>query len=151
MSYIRITKEFRFETSHMLKDYDGLCVNNHGHSYKLLVTVSGIINADLNSPKLGMLIDFGDLKTIVNEEIVDRFDHSLVVNAETPQEIREKMEAITNRLIFTPYQPTCENMVSDFARLIRGRLPKNVSLHHLRLYETANSYAEWYASDNQLL
>lgn len=148
MNMIRITKEFRFETSHMLKDYDGLCRNNHGHSYILQVTVYGKINENTSDPKLGMLMDFGDLKKIVNEEIVNVYDHSLVVNADTPEETREKMKSITQRLIFTPFQPTCENMVTDFARVIRNRLPDGIKLHHLRLYETANSYAEWYATDN---
>ena len=46
------------------------------------------------------------------------------------------------------WQPTCETLLSDFAARIAPRLPAGVTLHALRLYETATSYAEWYAEDN---
>ena len=39
-------------------------------------------------------------------------------------------------------------MVIDFAEKIEARLPKNISLHSLKLQETETSFAEWYASDN---
>ena len=47
------------------------------------------------------------------------------------------------------YQPTCENMLGDFARRISRRLPEGVELHSLRLHETATSFAEWFAEDNR--
>jgi len=46
------------------------------------------------------------------------------------------------------YQPTCENLILEFAQKIIKQLPKNVQLHSLKLYETSTSYAEWFASDN---
>jgi len=148
MNIIRITKEFKFETSHILKDYDGLCKNIHGHSYHLLVTVIGKTIGDISNPKLGMVMDFGDLKKIVHEEIVSKYDHSLIVNEATDDEIKSAMMKSTERVIFTSYQPTCENMVADFAKIIRQKLPESVQLFSLRLYETPVSYAEWYAVDN---
>jgi 6-pyruvoyltetrahydropterin/6-carboxytetrahydropterin synthase len=69
MARIRITKEFRFEAAHALHNYDGLCRNIHGHSYILKVTVIGETITDSNSPKLGMVMDFGDLKDIVKQSI----------------------------------------------------------------------------------
>ncbi len=62
MNTIRITKEFSFETGHALYGYDGKCKNVHGHSYKLSVTVIGIPISNPGEVKLGMVIDFGDLK-----------------------------------------------------------------------------------------
>ena len=67
MSKIRITKEFSFETGHALYGYDGKCRNVHGHSYHLSVTVIGNPITDSSHVKLGMVIDFGDLKKIVKE------------------------------------------------------------------------------------
>jgi len=69
----RITKQFTFETGHALYGYDGKCRNIHGHSYKLSVTVIGKPISDSSNVKYGMVIDFGDLKKIVNKEIVDVF------------------------------------------------------------------------------
>jgi len=148
MAKIRITKMYNFEMAHVLKDYDGPCRNIHGHSYKLFVTVAGIPITDESSPKKGMVMDFKDLKAIVKNNIVARFDHSLVVNRETDPDMIASMKKHMENLIVVDYQPTSENLVADFAAIIRSKLPKNVQLHNLRLWETANSYSEWFASDN---
>jgi 6-pyruvoyltetrahydropterin/6-carboxytetrahydropterin synthase len=129
-------------------DYDGVCANIHGHSYRLLVTVSGNVNEIQENPKLGMVIDFGDLKNIISEEILDHFDHSLAVYDKTGADIKEQMKNITRHILFLPFQPTCENLTIYFAGMIKKRLPANIQLHSLRLHETPASYAEWYAEDN---
>ena len=149
MTQIRITKEFSFESAHMLKDYDGLCKNIHGHSYRLAVTVIGQSNTDINSPKLGMVMDFGDLKRIVYENIINVYDHALVANDSENEEKKLHLKSGTGKMIFTQFQPTCENMVSDFARIIKEKLPVHLKLFSVKLYETANSYAEWHSNDNQ--
>ena len=149
MSTIRITKQFNFETGHALYGYDGKCRNVHGHSYKLSVTVVGKPITEVENVKLGMVIDFGDLKKIVKEEIVDKFDHATVFNKNTPHvELAKELTDRGHNVILADYQPTSENMVIDFASKIKARLPKNISLFSLKLQETDTSFAEWYASDN---
>ncbi len=149
MSKIRITKQFNFETGHALYGYDGKCRNVHGHSYKLSVTVIGNPITDTNHVKLGMVIDFGDLKKIVKEEIVDQFDHATVFNKNTPHvELAKELTDRGHVVILADYQPTSENMVIDFSKRIKSRLPENITLHSLKLQETDSSFAEWYASDN---
>ena len=81
MAVIRLTKEFSFEAAHALDGYDGPCREIHGHSYRLFVTVKGCPADDDTNPKCGMVMDFGVLKSIVNEEVVSRFDHALVLRA----------------------------------------------------------------------
>jgi 6-pyruvoyltetrahydropterin/6-carboxytetrahydropterin synthase len=149
MSSIRITKQFSFETGHALYGYDGKCRNVHGHSYKLSVTVIGSPIADTNHVKYGMVIDFGDLKAIVKEEIVNVFDHATVFNKNTPHvELAKELEDRGHNVLLVDYQPTSEMMVIDFAEKIKARLPENIRLHSLKLQETATSYAEWYADEN---
>jgi 6-pyruvoyltetrahydropterin/6-carboxytetrahydropterin synthase len=149
MSKIRITKQFSFETGHALYGYDGKCKNVHGHSYHLFVTVIGTPIADSRNVKFGMVIDFGDLKKIVKEEIVDVFDHATVFNKNTPHvELARELEARDHNVLLVDYQPTSEMMVIDFAEKIKQRLPETIKLHSLRLSETTSSFAEWYASDN---
>lgn len=149
MSKIRITKQFSFETGHALYGYDGKCRNVHGHSYKLSVTVIGSPIEDPNHVKFGMVIDFGDLKKIVKEEIVDQFDHATVFNKNTPHvELAEELKKRGHNVILVDYQPTSEEMVSHFSEKIQQRLPENIALHSLKLQETDTSFAEWYASDN---
>lgn len=149
MSNIRITKQFSFETGHALYGYDGKCKNVHGHSYKLSVTVIGKPITDIANVKYGMVIDFGDLKKIVKEQIVDVFDHATVFNKNTPHiELAAELQNRGHHVILVDYQPTSENMVIDFAAKIKALLPANVALHSLRLQETETSFAEWYQSDN---
>jgi 6-pyruvoyltetrahydropterin/6-carboxytetrahydropterin synthase len=149
MGTIRITKQFTFEAGHALYGYDGKCKNLHGHSYKLFVTVAGSPIADPKNAKYGMVIDFGDLKKIVNEEIVDVFDHATVFNKNTPHlELANELIKREHHVLLTDYQPTTEMMVIDFADKIKKRLPKNIKLHSIKLQETDTSFAEWFASDH---
>ncbi len=149
MKKIRITKQFSFETGHALYGYDGKCRNVHGHSYKLDVTVIGHPIADSSHVKHGMVIDFGDLKSIVKEEIVNVFDHATIFNKNTPHvELANELKTRGHNVLLVDYQPTSEMMVIDFAKKIQNRLPDSIKLHSLKLQETATSYAEWYASDN---
>ncbi|MBN2867434.1 MAG: 6-carboxytetrahydropterin synthase [Flavobacteriaceae bacterium] len=150
MANIRITKQFSFETGHALYGYDGKCKNVHGHSYRLDVTVIGQPISETSNVKFGMVIDFGDLKKIVKEEIVDVFDHATVFNKNTPHvELAKELEDRGHNVLLVNYQPTSEMMVIDFAEKIKNRLPDNIKLHSLKLSETATSYAQWYASDNE--
>lgn len=149
MSTIRITKQFSFETGHALYGYDGKCKNVHGHSYKLSVTVSGKPISDANHVKFGMVIDFGDLKKIVKEEIVDLFDHATVFNKNTPHvELANELINRGHHVLLVDYQPTSEMMVIDFAKKIKDRLPSTIHLHSIKLQETDTSFAEWFASEN---
>ena len=149
MDNIRITKQFSFETGHALYGYDGKCKNVHGHSYKLFVTVIGKPISDNTNVKFGMVIDFGDLKSIVKEEIVDLFDHATVFNKNTPHlELAKELQNRGHHVILVDYQPTSEMMVIDFAKKIKDRLPNQINLHSIKLQETDTSCAEWYASEN---
>jgi 6-pyruvoyltetrahydropterin/6-carboxytetrahydropterin synthase len=147
-AFIRITKEFKFEMAHALMGYDGPCRDIHGHSYELRVTVAGHPIADENNPKLGMVMDFGDLKKIVRETVIDIFDHALVLNKKMPPALTDELNKHFGRIILLDYQPTSELMIIDFAEKIKSRLPRNIQLKHLLLRETVTSYAEWVAEEN---
>ena len=148
MALIRLTKEFSFEAAHALGGYDGPCREIHGHSYRLFVTIKGTPSTDPMNPKQGMVLDFGVLKKIVNEEIISRFDHALVLRSTADEGLRRVLLEQFDNVVTVEYQPTCENMLDDFAHRLMKRLPEGVMLHSLRLHETASSYAEWYAEDN---
>jgi 6-pyruvoyltetrahydropterin/6-carboxytetrahydropterin synthase len=149
MSTIRITKRFSFEAGHALHGYDGKCKNLHGHSYKLSVTVIGTPITDKTNPKFGMVIDFTDLKRIVTEEIVNKFDHATIFNKNTPHvKLAKTLKDEGHNVLLVDYQPTTECMIADFATKIKERLPINLKLHSLKLQETESSYAEWVSTDN---
>ena len=147
MSTIRITKEFRFEAAHALKGYDGPCRNVHGHSYELAVTVSGSPISDTSSPKYGMVMDFGDLKCMIKSNIVDVFDHALILHSLFKDKGSIPAGEPFTNVVYVSYQPTSENILLDIAGRLQEILPNGVNLHHLVLRETSSSCAEWYATD----
>ena len=145
---VRVTKQFKFETGHAIYGYDGLCKNVHGHSFKLDVTIIGQPITDPDHVKNGMVIDFGDLKTIINKEIVQPFDHATVLNVKSPhKEIADEMESRGHKILRVSYQPTCEMMIIDFALKLKAKLPNHLKLYSLKLRETETAFAEWYADD----
>ena len=148
MAKIRVTKEFNFEIAHALWNYDGPCANIHGHSYRMFVTVIGEPIDDDQDKKNGMVIDFGDLKKIVNEQIVHPMDHAFVLNRKAYQSLNCDDNQMFRKQHVVDYQPTCENMVIDFVERIKKQLPSHLKLFSLKLHETATSFAEWYAEDN---
>ena len=120
---IAVTKIFMFEASHRLPHYDGDCHNLHGHSYKLEVTVSGDITTKETNPKCGMIIDFKDLKSIVQKEVISKYDHRYLND-------------------FFP-NPTAELMVQQIAEDISKKLPDGISLICCKLWETVDSFSTY--------
>ncbi len=93
-------------------------------------------------------MDFSDLKAIVNRLIVKPFDHSTVLNINSPhKELADTMEKRGHKIIRVPYQPTSEMMILDFAEKISSALPNHLKLQRLVLRETETSFAEWLAED----
>jgi len=118
-----VGKIFSFSAAHKLPHHKGLCKNLHGHEYKLEVRVAGLINKQESSPSRGMIIDFGDLKSIVEEEILMYHDHSYLNDMYT--------------------NPTAEIMVQEIAQSIAEKLPSGRKLTMVKLWETENCYAIW--------
>ena len=150
MKTVRVTKQFTFEMASALPNYDGDCANIHGHSYKLDVTVIGKPLEDISNPKYGMLIDFGDIKKVVNLEIVDKLDHALVVSKKSVHGSFDPTKyGFGGKIVYTDYQPTVENMLADFATRLIPQFTQGIKLHSIKIRETGTAFAEWFASDNQ--
>lgn len=133
--------------AHALAGYEGPCRHIHGHSYELMVTISGKPEEDPLSPIFGMVIDFKKLKALVEAQIINQFDHALVLHKDTAPEQMDQLGEFVGRLILVDYPPTSENMLIDFSGRLVKVLPKNIRLVSLKLKETKSSCAEWYAAD----
>lgn len=145
MKTIRITKKFKFEMAHALHGYDGLCKNIHGHSYKLWVTIKGEVKNQSGHVKDGMLMDFARLKDIIESQIIEKYDHSLVLNGNSSH--AEIDLSAFEKVYYLSYQPTSENLVMDFAKIIKDYLPQHIILCKVILSETESSFAEWNVED----
>ncbi len=122
---ITITKIFEFASAHFLPEHEGKCKNIHGHNFSLEITVTGDIHTC--GPQKGMIMDFGNLKEIVNSTIINRFDH-----------------VVLNSLC---ENPTAEMMIIDIANILDTQFQKlSVSLVKIKLWETSTSFAEYVKS-----
>ena len=141
MNCVTITKIFSFEAAHALMGYNGPCKNIHGHSYKLWVTISGEVDT-----KTGMILDFNDLKKVVYETIISRFDHSLMLNI-ADKMVNAQTGTLAENLLVLPFNPSSENLIIHFSELLKKALPQHIQLHGLKLYETDSSFTEWFSRD----
>lgn len=145
---VRVTKIFTFDMAHALYGYDGPCKNIHGHTYKLSVTLKGRVLENSESPKNGMLIDFTEFKKIINESVIQVYDHSLVLNLNSPHSKIKALNENFEKIHYVAFQPTCENLILDICSKIKTELPDNIQLNKVKLEETPTSYAEWLLEDN---
>jgi 6-pyruvoyltetrahydropterin/6-carboxytetrahydropterin synthase len=122
---IKVTKSFTFDAAHFLPQHKGKCATMHGHTYRLEVTVvrdnGKLINGGSDE---GMVIDFYDLKTIVNTEIIDKIDHKVL-----------------NEVF--PFRTTAENMAAHFFAVLTDKLQSSgVIVEKIKLWEASDSYVE---------
>jgi 6-pyruvoyltetrahydropterin/6-carboxytetrahydropterin synthase len=118
----RLSRTFTFDAAHNLVEYEGVCSRIHGHTYTLVVTVEG--DPD---PK-GMLIDFFELKTLVNDSILSNLDHTYLNDFYT--------------------QPTVEHIAADIFHILQKKLKEihpSLRLYSVRLWEGGKSYVEVFA------
>lgn len=114
---MRLSRKFKFDAAHRLIDYPGICNRIHGHTYTLVVTVEG------KPDDSGMLIDFFDIKKIVEEEVITNVDHTY---------LNDRYD-----------QPTVENVAQDIFKTLEKKFKKpGTTLYSVVLYEGDNSWVE---------
>jgi 6-pyruvoyltetrahydropterin/6-carboxytetrahydropterin synthase len=138
---LRVTKIFRFETAHAIFGYAGSCRNIHGHSYVLHVTVQRSDEQEGFLPPPGFVIDFKQLKQLVQKGVVERFDHRILLSKAYLQEHPGLMQ-LPNLEVWEA-EPTAENILLQVKENLHQLLPGEIKLYQLKLYETNDSYAEW--------
>lgn len=155
---IQVTRTIEFDMAHRLHNHKGKCRNPHGHRYKLEMTFTGpVLPPDKRSDE-GMIIDFGDIKQVMTDRVHDVLDHGMMVckhdaammYALTP--VNEEVESWNVTVV--PFVPTAENMVVWCVEEVslglnetKYRLPQ-VKIVKARLYETPNSWADYYVRSN---
>jgi 6-pyruvoyltetrahydropterin/6-carboxytetrahydropterin synthase len=142
---ISVTKIFNFEMAHALHNCAGLCANIHGHSYILNVTVKSAKEGEDELISSGFIIDFKELKEIVNSKVIFRINHMLVLSREYVNSLEPHTSF--NNLFQFGVGPTAENLLLFSSKELIASLPAEVSMHSFKLFETGNSYAEW-VNDN---
>ena len=135
-----IERSFSIAVGHRLSKHQGKCKNFHGHNYKILVAVRAE-NLDDN----GMVLDFSELDNIV-KEFLDKFDHSLIVNQDDDicNEISRTLIEHDMSVIRVSNEPTAENFACEIYHYVATKLPQNVGMDYVAVYETDRSRAVYY-------
>ena len=133
MPRLTVTRRVHFNAAHRLHNpalsdaenqrLFGRCNNPnfHGHNYELDVSVEGDID-----PKTGYVADMGEIKRIVEEQVVSRLDHRNL-NLDVP-ELRNTI-------------PSTENVTVMIWRLLDGKVPGR--LKRIVLWETPRNYVTY--------
>ncbi len=127
---VAVSKTFTFDSAHHLHLYEGKCKSLHGHTYKLIITISGMVD------ELGITVDFTEIKQLYEEVVKKKLDH---------QYLNE---------VLPPMNTTAENMIVWIWEQLERKLQewglkkeKGYRLEELVLYETPTSWAtlkrEW--------
>ncbi len=134
----RITKIFTFDAAHKLRYHDDKCSNLHGHTYKLEVTLEGTPQTvDSNNPESGMIVDFGRLKEIVNDEVLYNLDHSNLDHT-----LDYSTAELMAEWIFAVISTAVTRLESKAVQADMFLDPPRPRLYRIRLWETPTSYAE---------
>jgi 6-pyruvoyltetrahydropterin/6-carboxytetrahydropterin synthase len=133
---VAVTKEFTFDAAHHLHHYEGKCKNLHGHTYKLIITISGYVD------EVGIAVDFGDIKRIYKEVIDSKLDHRYL------NEVLPNMNTTAENMIVWIWEQLDERLEEE------GLKKQGHRLEELTLYETPTSCAtlkrEWMIDDENL-
>lgn len=129
----RVTKEIHFCYGHRLLDYDGKCRHLHGHNGKAVVT--------LEAPtldRLGMVVDFSDVKRVLGQWINDHLDHRMLLHRDDP--VIPELTRQGEPFVTLDVNPTAENI----ARLIYHQAKASgLPVVEVTLWETENSFASY--------
>ncbi|WP_253308080.1 MULTISPECIES: 6-pyruvoyl trahydropterin synthase family protein [unclassified Rickettsia] len=136
---IKCTRRIEFDAGHRIIGHQNKCQFLHGHRYILEVTA-----AAKNTNKLGMIVDFGEIKLFAKKWIDDNFDHSLILHQDD-KEIGEKIASWTGQKIYYMQDnPTAENIALHlkndiFPKIFTGQ---SFIITSLKLFETPNCFVE---------
>lgn len=124
MTLATVEKTFRFDAAHQLPNHKGKCARLHGHTYHLVIGITGVIQEAPGESHDGMVMDFDDLTDIYNESIHEKLDHQFL-----------------NDMV--PGPTTAENLAASIFRELSPRIFRNDQryLDYIEVWETPTSKA----------
>lgn len=133
-----VTKIFEFSYGHRLPNHPGRCRKYHGHNGTVEVTISGEMD-----PKTGMVMDFGDLKKLV-EPLLEVWDHRMILQFGDPMIAfltNQESNAPGDSLVVVPFPPTAENLATHLLNALKGKMEALDDHISITFWETEDSCA----------
>lgn len=143
---ISITRRLEFDSGHRIPNHGGQCKHLHGHRYAIELTLSGVIADHPGKADDGMVMDFGDIKRLANQHVVEPWDHAFLV-AKEDQGLVEFLASLPNhKTVVMDHVPTVENLANVAFAILQPVFEKafggQLKLSSIRLYETPNCWAD---------
>jgi 6-pyruvoyltetrahydropterin/6-carboxytetrahydropterin synthase len=146
---IEITRRLEFDAGHRIPHHGGQCRHIHGHRYVIEVTVLGQVLDHQGHGDDGMVLDFGDIKKITNEQVVEKWDHAFLVAKEDESLVNFLASIPDHKTVVMDHIPTVENLAQSAFSILdpifKERFGGRLNLSRLRLYETPNCWADVHA------
>ena len=143
---ISITRRLEFDSGHRIPNHDGQCKHLHGHRYAIEVTLTGEVAHHPGKADDGMVLDFGDIKRLTNQHIVDLWDHAFLVAKEDEGLVAFLATLPNHKTVVMEHVPTVENLAKAAIAILQPVFTKSfggrLELSALRLYETPNCWAD---------
>jgi 6-pyruvoyltetrahydropterin/6-carboxytetrahydropterin synthase len=129
----RVTREIHFCYGHRLLNYDGKCRHLHGHNGKAVITLEGDA-----LDRLGMVMDFSQIKRVVGRWIDETIDHTMLLHKDDP--VLPMLQKQGERVHVLDVNPTAENIAKLIYDFTAGQ---GFPVVEVRLWETESSYATY--------
>ncbi|HRD33467.1 MAG TPA: 6-carboxytetrahydropterin synthase QueD [Rhodocyclaceae bacterium] len=143
---MRITRRLEFDAGHRIPDHASQCRHLHGHRYVIEITLGGAVIDAAGQANNGMVMDFGEVKSIAKARLVDQWDHAFLVYRNDTMVAEFLASLPGHKTVVLDRVPTAENLASIafniLAPLYRDNFGNQLSLERVRLYETPNCWAD---------
>jgi len=141
-----ITRRLEFDAGHRIPNHKSQCRHMHGHRYAIEVTVSGDLVADTGNSEEGMVMDYGDIKRIVQRVIATPWDHAFLVYRGDTAVVNFLRTLPQHKTVALDVIPTAENLAihafKALDRAVADTYGDRLHLERVRLYETPNNWAD---------
>jgi 6-pyruvoyltetrahydropterin/6-carboxytetrahydropterin synthase len=143
---ISITRRLEFDSGHRIPNHGGQCKHLHGHRYAIEITLSGQIADHPGKEDDGMVLDFGDIKRLANQYVVEPWDHAFLVAKEDVALVNFLASMPNHKTVILEHVPTVENLANAAFTILQPVFEKafggQLTLASIRLYETSNCWAD---------
>jgi 6-pyruvoyltetrahydropterin/6-carboxytetrahydropterin synthase len=143
---MRITRRLEFDAGHRIPHHDSQCRHLHGHRYAIEVTISGDVVATDADPQQGMVADFSEVKSVVQQHIVAAWDHAFLAYAKDKPVVDFLASIPGHRTVTFDAPPTAEYLALTALRMLVPAFTAiygvRVCVEQVRIYETPNCWAD---------
>ena len=129
----KVFKEMHFCYAHRLWGYPGKCAQLHGHNSIVRVEFAGD-----KTNELGILIDFDEIRSLVNAFLNEALDHKTILWEKDP--LVEVLQSAGEKVYCMKNQPSAENMAKLIFEYVKE---KKLPISSVKVWETPTSCAEY--------